>query len=78
MSGTPWSLGIACDHSGCGERFEGDFLVAEDSTRDERLLVALNYAQNKLGWQVTGTDDPGSAETFCLAHARQHMTERGT
>ena len=71
-TGTPWSLGVQCDREGCGTRFEGDFLVAEDATRDERLQVVLNHVRDKEGWQVFWPAAPPAdadfAETYCPAH----------
>lgn len=69
--GTPWQLGVACDRQGCRERFEGDFLVAEDSTRGERLRVVLDHVEKAEGWSVVrpdGSGDPAAALTFCPAH----------
>ncbi len=62
--GTPWSLGVACDGPGCGAHFEGDFLVAEDSTRDERLAVVLRHVQEH-GWHVTWHEPAEDSVTYC-------------
>ena len=51
VNGTPWRLGVRCDHPGCAVVFEGDFLVAEDSTRDDRLRVVLKHVES-IGWGV--------------------------
>ena len=79
QQGTPWSLGIACDDFGCGERYEGDFLVAEGSTRDERLRVILDHAAS-LGWSVvqpSHSGDAADAETFCPAHGIDFAADLG-
>jgi len=62
--GTPWQLGVACDELGCGGNFEGDFIVAEDSTRSERLRVVLDYAEQH-GWRVIWRQPIGDSLTYC-------------
>ena len=62
--GTPWQLGIRCDKPGCPVHFDGDFLVAEDSTRDERLQVVLAWAE-KRGWRVIWREPAGDSLTYC-------------
>ena len=64
--GTPWSLGVRCDTPDCGTCFEGDFLVAEDSTRDERLRVVLDWVE-KHGWHVDWRRPVGASLTYCPA-----------
>ena len=66
MQGTPWRLGVRCDGSGCDTCFEGDFLVAEDSTRSERLRVVLDHAE-KRGWRVIWHQPIGDSVTYCPA-----------
>jgi hypothetical protein len=61
-------LAVACDDLGCATVFEGDFVVAEDSTKAERLAVVLAYVEG-LGWRVTDEDPPDAALAFCPAHA---------
>jgi hypothetical protein len=64
VQGTPWSLGVRCDTPGCDTRFEGDFLVAEDSTRPERLRVVLDYAESH-GWRVVPVPPGLGPLTYC-------------
>jgi len=67
MNGTPWSLGARCDRPGCEVAFEADFLVPEDSTRDDRLRIVLKRVES-IGWCVEypqESADPGEAVTFC-------------
>ena len=61
---TPWQLGVSCDGQDCGTRLEGDFMVAEDSTRGERLRVVLDYAE-KQGWRVTWRQPVSDSLTYC-------------
>ena len=72
MNGTPWSLGVRCDQPGCAVVFESDFWVPENSTRDGRLRVVLEYVGN-IGWGVEyppGISRPDEAATFCPAHVK--------
>jgi hypothetical protein len=62
--GTPWGLGVACDAPDCGIRFEGDFLVREDSTRSERLHVVLSHAERH-GWRVIWRQPVEGSLTYC-------------
>ena len=67
MSGTPWRLGVRCDHPECMVAFESDFLVAEDSTRDDRLRVVLKHVES-IGWGVEypqGDAYADEAVTYC-------------
>ena len=72
MNGTPWSLGVRCDRPGFAAVFESDFLVAEDSTRDDRLRVVLNHVAN-VGWRVEypqGDTYADEAVTYCPSCAK--------
>jgi hypothetical protein len=66
VNGTPWQLGARCDHPGCTVIFEADFLVPEDSTRDDRLRTLLEHV-GSIGWDVEypPDSDPVEAKTFC-------------
>jgi hypothetical protein len=64
VRGTPWSLGVSCDTPGCGTSFEGDFLVAENSIRSERLRVVLDHVE-KQGWRVIWRRPIGDSLTYC-------------
>lgn len=76
--GTPWPLGVRCDWpDGCDTSFEGDFLVREDSTRDERLVVVLRWAEQRLGWRVAWCQPAGNSLAFCPAHADDAKVEPG-
>ena len=47
--------------------FEADFLVPEDSTRDDRLRIVLKHVES-IGWDVEYPQRdavPDEAETFC-------------
>jgi hypothetical protein len=66
VRGTPWQLGVRCDGPDCGVSFEGDFIVAEDSIRSERLRVVLDYAENH-GWRVEWRQPIGRSLTYCPA-----------
>ena len=66
VRGTPWQLGVRCDGPDCGTRWEGDFIVAEDSTPGERLRVVLDHAE-KCGWHVNWRQPVGDSLTFCPA-----------
>lgn len=52
-------LGVFCDK--CGTTFEGDFLVAEDWTKAQRLGCVRTHVREKLGWAC---DERGD---FCPA-----------
>jgi hypothetical protein len=67
--GMPVQLGVRCDGPGCFARFEGDFLVAEDSTRGERLRVVLDYAE-KQGWCVIRHRPIWDSVTYCPSCSR--------
>lgn len=64
--GTPWNLGVRCDGPGCDTSFEGDFIVAEDATRGERLRVVLAWAANN-GWRVEWRQPFGGSLAYCPA-----------
>lgn len=55
----PRLLGVFCDK--CDTTFEGDFLVAEDWTKAQRLDCVRTHVREKLGWAC---DDRGD---FCPA-----------
>jgi hypothetical protein len=60
-------LGVRCDDPDCGTCFEGDFIVAEDSTRDDRLRVVLRHVES-IGWRVEypqGDAYADEAVTYC-------------
>jgi hypothetical protein len=64
MQGTPWQLGVRCDSPDCGANFEGDFMVAEDSTRIERLGVVLHWVEQR-GWRVIWDQPIWDSRTYC-------------
>lgn len=74
--GTPWHLGVSCDGPDCGANFEGDFLVAEDATRGERLRVVLDYAEAH-GWRVIWRQPIGDSLAYC-SECGQITTEEAT
>jgi len=69
MQGMPVQIGVTCDGPGCGAHFEGDFMVAKDSTRGERLRVVLDYAE-KHGWRVIRHRPVWDSVTYCPACSR--------
>jgi len=69
MSGMPVQLGVICDSPDCGGNFEDDFMVAEDSTRDERLAVVLRHVE-KHGWRVIWHQPVSGSRTYCPDCAR--------
>lgn len=69
MNTYPHALGVRCDEPGCDVAFEGDFLVDEADTREQRLRYVLDHVAS-IGWQVL-TDERGTAttaETYCPSH----------
>jgi hypothetical protein len=65
----PVQLAVTCDGPGCGAHFDGDFLVAEDSTHGERIRLVLDYAEQH-GWHVTWHEPVWDSVTYCPACRR--------
>lgn len=62
----PCLLGVFCDK--CGTTFEGDFLVAEDWTKAQRLDCVRAHVREKLGWSC---DERGDLCPACRAAPSQ-------
>lgn len=58
----PTAITVYCDH--CGTTRNGDYLVNDDMTPDERLAVARKHLVDNEGWEHT---DDGN--DFCPEHA---------
>jgi hypothetical protein len=65
--GTPWTLGVRCDSDGCGEVYEGDFLVDPQANQSVRLGVVLDHVAH-VGWTVVGRRESATAATYCPDH----------